>query len=92
MIHGGLRYLENGEIDLVRESLRERDALLRMRRTSSARCRPRCRSSMSSAGSSTAPSACSGCGAEPAERGALAVKTGLTFYDFLSRPPDHAAA
>ena len=29
MIHGGLRYLENGEIDLVRESLRERDALLR---------------------------------------------------------------
>ena len=29
MIHGGLRYLENGEITLVRESLRERDALLR---------------------------------------------------------------
>jgi len=28
MIHGGLRYLENGEFDLVRESLRERDALL----------------------------------------------------------------
>ena len=29
MIHGGLRYLENGEFSLVRESLRERDALLR---------------------------------------------------------------
>ena len=29
MIHGGLRYLENGEFDLVRESLRERDGLLR---------------------------------------------------------------
>ena len=29
MIHGGLRYLENGEIGLVREALRERDALLR---------------------------------------------------------------
>ena len=28
MIHGGLRYLENGELSLVRESLRERDALL----------------------------------------------------------------
>ena len=27
MIHGGLRYLENGEFDLVRESLEERDAL-----------------------------------------------------------------
>ncbi|TIW51111.1 MAG: FAD-dependent oxidoreductase, partial [Mesorhizobium sp.] len=28
MIHGGLRYLENGEFGLVQESLRERDALL----------------------------------------------------------------
>lgn len=28
MIHGGLRYLENGEFGLVAESLRERDALL----------------------------------------------------------------
>jgi glycerol-3-phosphate dehydrogenase len=28
MIHGGLRYLEHGELGLVRESLRERDALL----------------------------------------------------------------
>lgn len=30
MIHGGLRYLENGEFGLVAESLRERDALLRL--------------------------------------------------------------
>jgi glycerol-3-phosphate dehydrogenase len=29
MIHGGIKYLENGEIDLVRESLREREWLLR---------------------------------------------------------------
>jgi glycerol-3-phosphate dehydrogenase len=29
MVHGGLRYLENGEFRLVRESLRERDRLLR---------------------------------------------------------------
>lgn len=28
MIHGGIKYLENGEIDLVRESLREREWLL----------------------------------------------------------------
>ena len=28
MIHGGLRYLENGEFGLVRESLEERDRLL----------------------------------------------------------------
>jgi glycerol-3-phosphate dehydrogenase len=31
IIHGGLRYLEHGEIDLVRESVRERERLLRVR-------------------------------------------------------------
>src|SRR5215468_8399578 len=29
IIHGGLRYLEHAELGLVRESLREREALLR---------------------------------------------------------------
>src|SRR3979409_560388 len=31
IIHGGLRYLEHGELGLVRESLREREQLLRER-------------------------------------------------------------
>ena len=31
IIHGGLRYLEHGEIALVRESLHERERLLRER-------------------------------------------------------------
>jgi len=31
IIHGGLRYLEHGELDMVRESVRERDRLLRER-------------------------------------------------------------
>lgn len=31
IIHGGLRYLEHGELDLVRESIRERERLLRER-------------------------------------------------------------
>lgn len=31
IIHGGLRYLEHGELDLVRESTRERERLLRER-------------------------------------------------------------
>src|SRR6202451_1934795 len=31
IIHGGLRYLEHGEIGLVRESVRERDRLVRER-------------------------------------------------------------
>ena len=30
LIHGGLRYLEHGEVGLVRESLREREKLLRL--------------------------------------------------------------
>ncbi|HEX8652030.1 MAG TPA: glycerol-3-phosphate dehydrogenase [Pyrinomonadaceae bacterium] len=30
LIHGGLRYLEHGEVSLVRESLRERERLLRI--------------------------------------------------------------
>jgi glycerol-3-phosphate dehydrogenase len=30
LIHGGLRYLEHGEVGLVRESLRERETLLRL--------------------------------------------------------------
>jgi len=30
LIHGGLRYLEHGELGLVRESLREREALLQL--------------------------------------------------------------
>ena len=83
MIHGGLRYLENGEIGLVRESLRERDALLR---NAPHFVRPL---------PTTVPiqHVFSGLfnGAfnllrlrnEPAERGALAVKAGLTLYDVL---------
>src|ERR1700722_8619878 len=34
IIHGGVRYLEHGEIGLVRESLRERGRLLRVRERS----------------------------------------------------------
>src|SRR5918995_6354584 len=30
LIHGGLRYLEHGELGLVRESLREREILMRI--------------------------------------------------------------
>ena len=85
MIHGGLRYLENGELGLVRESLRERDALLR---NAPHLVRPL---------PTTVPiqNVFSGLlnGAfgvmrlrhEPAERGALAVRIGLSFYDWLSR-------
>ncbi len=94
MIHGGLRYLENGEIGLVREALRERDALLR---NAPHFVRPL---------PTTVPIQHLFSGllnsafgvlrlrSEPAERGALAVKVGLMVYDSLARAgrtmPPHA--
>jgi glycerol-3-phosphate dehydrogenase len=85
MIHGGLRYLENGELDLVRESLQERDALLR---NAPHMVRPL---------PTTVPirSVFSGLfnglanflhlRTKPAERGALTIKVGLMLYDWVTR-------
>jgi len=85
MIHGGLRYLENGEFDLVKESLRERDALL-------------CNAPhlvhplptvipITSYFSGLLNSAASfvGVSGKPANRGALPIKLGLTLYDWVTR-------
>lgn len=85
MIHGGLRYLENGELSLVRESLRERDALLK-NAPHMVRQLP-----------TTVPirSVFSGLlngvanflnlSSKPAERGALIIKAGLMTYDWVTR-------
>ena len=86
MIHGGIRYLENGEFRLVRESVRERNDLLR---TAPHFVRPL---------QTTIPiySTFSGILAAPArflshrarrprERGAVLIKTGLVLYDLFSR-------
>jgi glycerol-3-phosphate dehydrogenase len=85
MIHGGLRYLENGEIGLVRESLRERDALLR---NAPHFVKPLPTTvPMNHVFSGLMNSAFSFLRLrnQPAERGVLPVKIGLTFYDILSR-------
>jgi len=58
VIHGGLRYLENAEFRLVRESLRERNLLLRNAPTTSSRCPPPFRSSTGPRGSSRASGIC----------------------------------
>ncbi|QDY70514.1 glycerol-3-phosphate dehydrogenase/oxidase [Qingshengfaniella alkalisoli] len=85
MIHGGLRYLENGEFDLVRESLRERDALLRnvphmvrplpttvpIRKVFS--------------GLLNGALGFVGGKRKPSERGALTIKAGLSLYDLFTR-------
>ncbi|KAJ54741.1 glycerol-3-phosphate dehydrogenase [Actibacterium mucosum KCTC 23349] len=84
MIHGGLRYLENGEFDLVRESLAERDALLR---NAPHLVRPL---------PTTVPITQVFSGifngalgfltkrSRPANRGAVVIKLGLAFYDIFT--------
>src|SRR5690606_37493465 len=85
MIHGGLRYLENGEFDLVRESLRERDALLR---NAPHMVRPLpttipIREVFS--GMLNGAAAFLGLSGRPSSRGALPIKIGLMLYDWNTR-------
>ncbi|HKH07349.1 MAG TPA: glycerol-3-phosphate dehydrogenase/oxidase, partial [Agromyces sp.] len=86
MIHGGIRYLENGEFRLVRESVRERNALIR---TAPHYVKPL---------QTTVPIYSTFTGilsapmrflthrqGKPTERGAALIKAGLTIYDAFSR-------
>ncbi|CTQ55882.1 Aerobic glycerol-3-phosphate dehydrogenase [Roseibium album] len=85
MIHGGLRYLENGEFDLVRESLRERDALLE---NAPHLVRPLPTViPIKSVFSGLLNSAASffGLSGKPSSRGALPIKLGLSLYDWVTR-------
>ena len=85
MIHGGLRYLENGELSLVRESLRERDALL-IGAPHLVRPLPTTVPIASVAsGLLNAAARFLGNRGKPATRGALPIKMGLTLYDWLTR-------
>ena len=84
MIHGGLRYLENGEIGLVREALRERDALLRNAPHFVQPLPTTVPIQNVFSGLLNSAFGVLRLRNEPAERGALAVKVGLTFYDYLS--------
>jgi glycerol-3-phosphate dehydrogenase len=85
MIHGGLRYLENGELGLVRESLRERDALLRNAPHLVRPLPTMVPIQHALTGLLNGSFGMLGLRGKPAERGALAVKLGLVFYDHLSR-------
>lgn len=85
MIHGGLRYLENGEFDLVKESLRERDALLA---NAPHMVKPLpttipIRSTFS--GLLNGAANFLGLSETPSKRGALAIKAGLALYDWTTR-------
>lgn len=84
MIHGGLRYLENGEFRLVRESLEERDRLLRLA-PHAVRPLPTTIPLFSRwSGFGNAVKRFMGLSAPPSTRGAWLVKVGLSWYDALT--------
>src|SRR5690606_31542270 len=86
MIHGGVRYLENGEFRLVHEAVTERNGLLK---TAPHYVRPLQTtipifSTFSGIVGAPLRFLRHGTG-RPAERGALLIKIGLTIYDSFSR-------
>jgi len=84
VIHGGLRYLENAEFRLVRESLRERNRLL-TNAPHYVKPLPTTIPIFSwTAGMVPAIRNLLGWPATPGNRGALLIKTGLTLYDLLA--------
>lgn len=87
MVHGGIRYLENGELRLVKESVQERNRLLRL---APHRVRPLettipIFSTFTGLLSAPLRLLTHGRTRAPRERGALLIKIGLTLYDTFSR-------
>ena len=84
VIHGGLRYLENAEFRLVRESLRERNRLLR-NAPHYVKPLPTTIPIFSwTSGIIPAMRNLLGWPTKPGNRGALLIKTGLMLYDILA--------
>ncbi len=85
MVHGGLRYLENGEFSLVQESLVERDRLLRNAPHYVAPLPTTVPIFDVFSGLANGIVRFLGLTRRPSRRGAIAIKTGLGIYDFLTR-------
>jgi len=85
MIHGGLRYLENGEYKLVRESLRERNLLLENAAHYVSPLKTTIPLFSWFAGLVKSPLVLMRLPVKPGGRGALLLKCGLWFYDFVTR-------
>jgi glycerol-3-phosphate dehydrogenase len=86
MIHGGIRYLENGEFRLVSESVHERNGLLRNAPHYVKPLRTTIPIYSTFSGVLAAPlRLLTHRQGTPKERGALLIKVGLTLYDFFSR-------
>ena len=86
MIHGGIRYLENGEFRLVRESVQERNRLLKIAPHYVKPLRTVVPIFSTFSGILAAPLRfLTHKQGKPTERGALLIKIGLTAYDSFSR-------
>ncbi|MGY5778294.1 FAD-dependent oxidoreductase [Rhizobium sp. LEGMi135b] len=85
MVHGGLRYLENGEFKLVQESLVERDRLLRNAPHYVAPLPTTVPVFDIFSGLGNGLVRFLGLSRRPSRRGAIAIKAGLGIYDFLTR-------
>ena len=84
MIHGGLRYLENAEISLVRESLIERDRLLRNAPHFVRPLPTTVPIEHVTSGLANAALGLLGYKGRPRPRGAVPIKLGLTIYDGIT--------
>jgi len=86
MIHGGVRYLENGEFRLVRESVQERNGLLRIAPHYVKPLQTTIPIFTTFSGIFSAPLRfLTHKQGAPKERGAFLIKVGLTAYDSFSR-------
>ncbi|MFF1878138.1 FAD-dependent oxidoreductase [Leifsonia sp. NPDC058230] len=86
MIHGGVRYLENGEFRLVKESVTERNGLLKIAPHYVKPLKTTIPIFSTFSGILAAPLRfVTHKQGKPKERGAFLIKTGLTIYDFFSR-------
>jgi glycerol-3-phosphate dehydrogenase len=85
MLHGGIRYLENGEFRLVHEALTERNLLLRNAPHYAKPLPTTVPMFKWFSGLFNAPLKFVRLRDAPAERGAVVIKIGLMFYDFLAR-------
>lgn len=86
MIHGGIRYLENGEFRLVKESVQERNGLLQSAPHYVKPLKTTVPIYSTFSGILSAPLRfLSHRQGKPTERGALLIKLGLSIYDAFSR-------
>jgi glycerol-3-phosphate dehydrogenase len=85
MLHGGIRYLENGEFRLVREALHERNRMLKNAPHYSKPLPTAIPIFKWFSGMLNAPLKFAGILDRPSERGAAVIKIGLTMYDWYTR-------